>query len=285
MKSAVVSLTLVSTLCFGQHTAVHPKLPVEHYVRSVNHLTLEAALELTHRVSAKAALLDKKVSIAVLDASGSVVVLTPGDGVGPHNTEAARRKAFTALSTKTSTLDLLRNAAQNPDTANLNKNQAAVSQIIQFYYPDQQEFPPKKKDFIFDAEAFLYADNQFYIFTKNRSSAFDGTTALYRVKNVPGGRVAAEKISTFVTCGKYKGCAVTGAAISPDNTKVAILSSDKVWVFTGFKGDDFFSGKVQQIDLEHYSQKEGLCFEDNNTLLITDEGGKNERSKLYRLGF
>lgn len=120
MKSAVLSLTLVSTLCFGQHTAVHTKLPVEHYVRSVNHLTLEAALELTNRVSAKAASLDKKVSIAVLDASGSVVVLTRGDGVGPHNTEAARRKAFTALSTKTSTLVLLRNAAQNHDTANLN---------------------------------------------------------------------------------------------------------------------------------------------------------------------
>ena len=167
--------------------------------------------------------------------------------------------------------------------ADLNKNQAAVAQRIQFYYPDQQEFPPKNKDFIFDAEAFLYADNQFYIFTKNRSSAFDGTTALYRVKNVGGERVAAQKISTFVTCGKYKGCAVTGAAISPDHTKVAILSSDKVWVFTGFKGDDFFSGKVQQIDLQHYSQKEGLCFEDNNTLLITDEGGKNDRSKLYRL--
>ena len=64
--------------------------------------------------------MDKKVSIAVLDASGSVVLLLRGDGVGPHNTEAARRKAFTALSTKTSTLVLLRNAAGNPDTENLN---------------------------------------------------------------------------------------------------------------------------------------------------------------------
>ena len=42
------------------------------------------------------------------------------DGVGPHNLEAARRKAYTALSTKTNTLTLTRNADKNPDTQNLN---------------------------------------------------------------------------------------------------------------------------------------------------------------------
>src|SRR5690606_26180874 len=55
-----------------------------------------------------------------LDASGTVVLLLRGDGVGPHNTEAARRKAYTALSTKTATLSLLRISAANPDTHNLN---------------------------------------------------------------------------------------------------------------------------------------------------------------------
>jgi uncharacterized protein GlcG (DUF336 family) len=40
--------------------------------------------------------------------------------VGPHNTEAARRKAYTALSTKTATLLLGRTARATPDTQNLN---------------------------------------------------------------------------------------------------------------------------------------------------------------------
>ena len=120
MKSAVLIFTMVSALCFGQQTSGTQPLPVDQYVKSVNNLTLKAAMELTNRVGAKAASMDKKISIAVLDASGSVIVLTRGDGVGPHNTEAASRKAFTALSTRTSTLVLLRNAAQNPDTANLN---------------------------------------------------------------------------------------------------------------------------------------------------------------------
>ncbi|MBU4537226.1 MAG: hypothetical protein KJ689_01440 [Bacteroidetes bacterium] len=169
------------------------------------------------------------------------------------------------------------------NASGLNKEEVEASEIITFYYPEQKDFPPKKKDLVFDAEAFLYYNSQFYIFTKNRSSKFDGTTSLYRVKNTVGERVAAEKVSEFVTCDHYNRCAVTSAAMSPDKTKVALLSSDKVWVFTDFKGDDFFSGKVRQIELGHFSQKEGVCFEDNSTLLITDEAAKKESSYLYRL--
>ena len=41
------------------------------------------------------------------------------DNVGPHNTVAAQRKAFTALSTKTPTLLLAERARSNADAANL----------------------------------------------------------------------------------------------------------------------------------------------------------------------
>ncbi|PVX46841.1 uncharacterized protein GlcG (DUF336 family) [Flavobacterium sp. 103] len=95
-------------------------MPVDYYVKAVNNLTLEASLELANRVAKAASLLDKKVSLAIIDASGSTILIIRGDGVGPHNTEAARRKAYTALSTKTSTLLLLRSAEVNIDTKNLN---------------------------------------------------------------------------------------------------------------------------------------------------------------------
>ncbi len=93
---------------------------IENYVKSVDNLTLEAAFEITKRVTEKATSLNKNVSIAVLDASGTTILLVRGNNVGPHNTEASRRKAFTALSTKTATLLLLRNAAKNEDSKNLN---------------------------------------------------------------------------------------------------------------------------------------------------------------------
>lgn len=90
------------------------------YIQSVDNLTLSASFEIVKRVNESAHLLNKKVAIAILDSSGTIILLTRDDGVGPHNADAAKRKAFTALSTKTATLLLLRNAKLNDDTKNLN---------------------------------------------------------------------------------------------------------------------------------------------------------------------
>lgn len=83
-------------------------------------LTQEGAIKAMHHANALAEASNKKIAIAVLDAYGRTILMTIADGVGPHNLEAARRKALTALSTKTPTLVLARNAAANPDTQNLN---------------------------------------------------------------------------------------------------------------------------------------------------------------------
>jgi uncharacterized protein GlcG (DUF336 family) len=57
---------------------------------------------------------------AVVDRGGNLVAVQRDDNVGPHNTLAAQRKAFTALSTKTATGLLAERARSNPDAANLN---------------------------------------------------------------------------------------------------------------------------------------------------------------------
>jgi len=169
------------------------------------------------------------------------------------------------------------------NASDLDKDEIQASETVQFYYPEQTEFPPKKKNRIFDVESFFFYNNRFYLFTKNRSSKFDGTTSLYRVDNNPGQKLPAKKLSEFVTCDHFNHCAVTSAAISPDKKKIALLSSDKVWIFTDFKGDDFFSGKPEKIELESFTQKEGLCFENDHSILITDEAEKKGSSYLYRL--
>lgn len=120
MKKLLIFLTLLSTTAFAQPSAESSPIPVEVYVQSVNNLTLIGAVDIAQRVMAKAHALDKTVTLAILDAAGNTVLLMKGDGVGPHNTEAARRKAYTALSTKTPTLQLMRNAASNNDSKNLN---------------------------------------------------------------------------------------------------------------------------------------------------------------------
>jgi uncharacterized protein GlcG (DUF336 family) len=61
----------------------------------------------------------RAIVVSVVDRGGNLVAVQRADGVGPHNTEASRRKAFTALSTRSSTLELARNAAATPDARNL----------------------------------------------------------------------------------------------------------------------------------------------------------------------
>lgn len=122
MKISFLFLLMVATYSSAQKSTATTSATASpnKYVQSVTTLTLEAAFELTKRVSAAAKTLDKTVSLAILDASGTTILLVKGDGVGPHNTEAARRKAFTALSTKLQTLLLMRSAAANADSKNLN---------------------------------------------------------------------------------------------------------------------------------------------------------------------
>lgn len=56
---------------------------------------------------------------AVVDRGGNLVALQRDDNVGPHNTLAAQRKAFTSLSTKTPSRELSEKARNNPEAENL----------------------------------------------------------------------------------------------------------------------------------------------------------------------
>lgn len=90
------------------------------YVDQSTSLNQEGALRLANEANLEAKKLDKKVSIAVLNNSGVVLLLLKGDNVGPHNTEASRRKAYTSFSTKNASWDLMNNAAKSKDAQNLN---------------------------------------------------------------------------------------------------------------------------------------------------------------------
>ena len=91
-----------------------------NYIEKLPMLTLAAAQELMLNATKKAESLGKNATIVILDASGELILAARGKNIGPHNTEAARRKAFTALSTKTGTLQLMQAAQKNPDSENLN---------------------------------------------------------------------------------------------------------------------------------------------------------------------
>ena len=118
----IVLLSFIGFNSYGQTLKTEKNIRIGNGSSSLiktEQITLQTALQLTHLARTKASVLGKDVSVAVLDAGGQTLVLSRGDGVGIHNTEAARRKAFTAASTKTATLTLARNAKSNPDAENL----------------------------------------------------------------------------------------------------------------------------------------------------------------------
>jgi hypothetical protein len=166
------------------------------------------------------------------------------------------------------------------DKKQLDSENAKAEYKISFSYPEQKEFPPKKRELFFDVEGFFEYQNYFYLFTKNRSKNFDGTAFIYKIPNAAGTQKAV-KIGEFKTCDNYNHCVLTSATISPDGKKVVLLSHDKIVLFENFPGDLFHKGTQREIKLNHFSQKEAVVFKDNSTLLIADEKTNKVGGKLY----
>lgn len=94
-------------------------LPAQAQLRLHPELGLDAADRLAGRAVDACRSQGRAIVVSVVDRGGNLVTLRRDDGVGPHNTEASRRKAYTALSTRRPTLTLARDAQASPDARNL----------------------------------------------------------------------------------------------------------------------------------------------------------------------
>lgn len=168
------------------------------------------------------------------------------------------------------------------DKNSLEKENAIPAYKISFSYPEQKEFPPKKTKLFFDVEGFFEHKNNFYLFTKNRSKGFDGTVLVYKIPNKAGFHQAV-LMGKLKTCDNYNHCAITSASISPDASKVVLLTHDKIVLLENFKGDNFLKVKQSELKLDHFSQKEAVCFKNNETLIIADEKTNKIGGNVYEV--
>ena len=151
------------------------------------------------------------------------------------------------------------------------KGDTTQAEIIKFTYADVLNTAPGAKEDNYDLEAFVYFKRQLYLFTKNRDVPFDGKTHLHRIGD-HAANYKAQYVSSFTTCtGLQELCWITSAAMSPDRSKLVLLDSERLWLFENWQDDDFFSGDVYKIKLGIVTQKEGVTFFDNNTVVFTDE--------------
>jgi len=162
------------------------------------------------------------------------------------------------------------------------KTSETEAEIIRFKFIDQDLHNTNDSIKNFDLEAFVFYKGRLYLFTKNRTKPFDGFTNLYSMEDYASNQ-KARRVSRFKTCqaGKYQ-CWITSAAMSPNRKTLALLGSNKIWVFKNWKGDDFFSGDLTEIDLGLITQKEAITFYNDSLVVIADEKFKGIGGNLYR---
>lgn len=77
-------------------------------------VSLDMANALADATLASCRTMNRNAVVAIVDRGGNLIALQRGDNVGPHNSRAAERKAFTAVSTRTGTSALAERAASDP---------------------------------------------------------------------------------------------------------------------------------------------------------------------------
>lgn len=112
---------LVATAFFMSGTAAFAEdaTAPQNSVLEQKSLSLTMANGLATAALDACAKIDQTAVVAVVDRGGNLVAVQRGDNVGPHNTIAAQRKAFTALSTKSKSSDLAEIARNDPSSQNL----------------------------------------------------------------------------------------------------------------------------------------------------------------------
>ena len=150
------------------------------------------------------------------------------------------------------------------------ENPAQVG-VIAFHYPDQTEFPPKKKQRNFDCEASLWHGGQVYLFSKDRAT--ETTCKVYTVPETPG-TYTAKLVTKLAIPGE-----VTDATLAPDGHRLVLLAREELFVLEGASWEAILQATPRRISLKDAGQTEGAAFKDASTLLITTEQGD-----VYELG-
>ncbi|MDO7853205.1 hypothetical protein Q4S41_16485 [Hymenobacter sp. CA1UV-4] len=136
---------------------------------------------------------------------------------------------------------------------------------IAFTYPDQTEFPPKKKQRNFDCEASLWHDGQVWLFTKDRGQS--STSNVYTVPDQPG-NYTAKKVTSLAIPGE-----VTDATLRADGRRLVLLGRGELFILDGNSWAEILKATPRQVPLTGAGQTEGAVFKDDNTLLISTEQG------------
>lgn len=134
-----------------------------------------------------------------------------------------------------------------------------------FRYPGERKFFGLLSMGNYDAEALFYYRDSYYLISKmNR-----GVKSVLFSLNEP----SADSVNVLNKEDEFSfSDEVTAADFDLESNKLAVLTYTRIYIFSEFEGNDFFSGKVQTLDYRA-GQTEAITFDGPDSLIMTNERG------------
>ena len=148
------------------------------------------------------------------------------------------------------------------------KYDGEATREINFSFADQNFDEPQNKEY--DCEALFWNNDSLYIFTKSWKPGIK-TLRLYAVPDQPGDYAVKSSEQILIKA------QVTGAAINPSGTQFALISYGKIFLFGIENGMINFTHPQFCIKIAR-NQSEAIMYEDDNTLIFT-----NEQRGIYKI--
>lgn len=147
------------------------------------------------------------------------------------------------------------------DTLTGRSSAGGSTQKITFRFADQTFAADEKKEY--DCEAFFWANDSLYLFTKSWETGVR-ICRMYVLPDRPGDYEVAPRDEVFLKA------QITGAAISPDKSRFALISYGKIFLFGISNRQISFRSPIACIKIAR-KQTEAIMFEGTHTLLFTNE--------------
>ena len=154
-----------------------------------------------------------------------------------------------------------------------------AQKFLPIRFPDQIEFPAKR--WHFDCEAVFTSNGKLYFLTKHRQPGkalgWEPGTKLYRLDTE-----FTDEVNVLNLIDQHPGVFLaTGADVSPDGQNLAVVTYAQLWIFTRpQEGDQWLQSPSRMLLLNRaqVKQNEAVAWEDNDTLLLT-----NENREIFRI--
>jgi len=153
--------------------------------------------------------------------------------------------------------------------------QSAALKYLPLRYPETEEDSRNQ----YDSEALFQADGHLYLITKHKRRG----AVLYRLDTD-----FTEQDNILVETDRNTSVFnVTGAELSPDGQRLAVISTRDLWIFNRPEnGDAWLSSSARRypLDTQVVEQVESVIWDDDHTLLLSNEQRALFRVNLQELG-